>query len=128
MYQYYHSHVTQPLIPEQLKEYGIDISSGMINRIITENKEQYHEEKEKILSAGLKFSGHINVDDTGARHNGENGYCTHTGNEFFAWFKSTESKGRISFLQLLQGRQNDYVISVKSITKGLLPRQHLPAA
>ena len=107
LYQYYHSHVTQPLIPEQLKEYGIDISSGMINRIITENKEQYHEEKEKILSAGLKFSGHINVDDTGARHNGENGYCTYTGNEFFAWFKSTESKGRFSFLQLLQGRQND---------------------
>ena len=49
LYQYYHAHVTQPLILEQLKEYGVDISTGMVNRIITENKDQYHEEKEMIL-------------------------------------------------------------------------------
>jgi hypothetical protein len=29
------------------------------------------------------------VDDTGARHKGKNGYCTHIGNEWFAWFEST---------------------------------------
>ena len=37
LYQYYHGHVTQPLILEQLREYGISISSGQINSIITEN-------------------------------------------------------------------------------------------
>ncbi len=115
LYQYYHAHVTQPLILEQLKEYDVDISSGQINRIITENKGQYHKEKEMILSTGLKLSGHVNVDDTGARHNGKNGYCTHIGNEFFAWFKSTESKSRINFLELLQAGQNDYVINDTAI-------------
>jgi len=128
LYQYYHAHVTQPLILEQLREYGVNISSGQMNRIITEKKDQYHEEKEMILSTGLKMSGHINVDDTGARHNGKNGYCTHIGNEFFAWFKSTESKSRINFLKLLQGQQNDYVINdaaIKYMKQQKLPRYQL---
>ncbi len=124
LYQYYHSHVTQPLIREQLQEYGVDISTGQINRMITENKAPYHEEKDKILSAGLKFSDHINVDDTGARHNGENGYCTHIGNEFFAWFKSTKSKSRINFLELLRHRHKDYVVNETSIA--YMRRQKLP--
>ena len=110
LYQYYHSHVTQPLIFEQLQEYGVNISTGQISRIISENKERYHKEKDMILSTGLKFSGYINVDDTGARHNGKNGYCTHIGNDFFAWFKSTKRKTRINFLELLRGSHCDYVI------------------
>jgi hypothetical protein len=56
-------------------------------------------------------SGHINVDDTGARHNGKNGYCTHIGNEWFAWFKNTESKSRINFLELLCAGHIAYVLS-----------------
>lgn len=124
LYQYYHAHVTQPLILEQLKEYGVDISAGMLNNIIIENKDQYHEEKEKILSVGLKISGHINVDDTGARHNGKNGYCTHIGNEFFAWFKSTENKSRINFLELLQSGQNNYVLNDFAI--GYMIEQKFP--
>ncbi len=110
LYQYYHAHVTQPLIAEQLREYGVDISNGQISRIITESKGRYHQEKDMILSTGLKLSNYINVDDTGARHNGKNGYCTHIGNKFFAWFKSTGSKSRINFLELLRASHSDYVI------------------
>ena len=110
LYQYYGCHVTQPLIAEQLKELGIDISTGQISNIIINNKERFHREKDQILTTGLKISGHINVDDTGARHNGANGYCTHIGNDLFAWFKSSESKSRINFLNLLQDHHNDYII------------------
>jgi len=39
LYQYYHQRVTQPLILQQLTEWGIDISSGQISRILTEDKE-----------------------------------------------------------------------------------------
>jgi len=31
LYQYYHCHVTQPLLLEQLDEFGIDISAGQLN-------------------------------------------------------------------------------------------------
>jgi len=111
LYQYHHCHVTQPLLLEQLWEWGVDISSGQLNRILTEDNDLFHKEKDAILSEGLKVSGYINVDDTGARHDGKNGYCTHIGNELFAWFESTESKSRINFLELLRAGQMDYVIN-----------------
>lgn len=128
LYQYYHAHVTQPLVLEQLSEIGIEISSGEINRIITEDKERFHREKEEILKVGLKVSKYINVDDTGARHNGKNGYCTHIGNEIFACFESTESKSRINFLKILRAGSNDYVISPDAICymgEQKLPQQEL---
>jgi hypothetical protein len=57
----------------------------------------------------------VNVDDTGARHKGRNGYCTHIGNDLFAWFESTESKSRINFLTLLRGKQTDYVLNQEAL-------------
>jgi len=111
LYQYYHAHVTQPLIREELLEFGVDISTGQINRIIVEGKDVFHSEKDEILSAGLEVSRYVHVDDTGARHQGRNGYCTHIGNELFAWFESTESKSRINFLTLLRGKHTDYVLN-----------------
>ena len=99
LYQYYHSHVTQPLIREQLLEFGIDISTGKINSIITEGNDTFHLEKDQILRTGLKVSPYVHVDDTGARHKGQNGYCTHIGNELFAWFESTRYKSKVDFLK-----------------------------
>ena len=111
LYQYYHALVTEPLLLEQLREYGVSISSGQLHAMITEGKERFHREKDEILRVGLRVSGHIHVDDTGARHKGKNGYCTHIGNEWFAWFESTESKSRINFLQLLRSGHSDYVLN-----------------
>ena len=111
LYQYHHCHVTQPLILEQLQEWDVEISACQINRILIEGKDQFHAEKDDILHAGLNASTYINVDDTGARHDGKNGYCTHIGNELFAWFKSTDSKSRINFLELLCAGKSDYILN-----------------
>jgi hypothetical protein len=111
LYQHYGCAVTQPLIAEQLRELGIDISDGQINNILIQNKDRFHREKDEILTSALKMSRHINVDDTGARHKGKNGYCTHIGNEYFAWFKSTDSKSRINFLEILRADHTDYVLN-----------------
>lgn len=111
LYQYYSCHVTQPLICEQLREYGVDISTGQVSNIIVKNKDRFHWEKDQILSVGLRLSGHINVDDTGASHQGKGGFCTHIGNEWFAWFESAQSKTRINFLGLLRCGHTDYVLS-----------------
>ena len=115
LYQYHHALVTQPLLLEQLWELGIDISAGQVNRIITEGHDDFHVEKDDILRAGLEVSGYINVDDTGARHKGKNGYCTHIGNELFAWFQSTESKSRNNFLELLRAGHEDYLLNADAI-------------
>lgn len=115
LYQYYHGHVTQALLLEQLWEYGIDISAGQLSRLLVENKELFHDEKEQMLATGLQVSSYVQVDDTGARHQGRNGYCTHIGNEWFAWFESTESKSRINFLHLLRAGHADYVLSADAL-------------
>ncbi|WP_246539938.1 hypothetical protein [sulfur-oxidizing endosymbiont of Gigantopelta aegis] len=64
-----------------------------------------------MLTAGINNSTYIHVDDTGSRHDGKNGYCTHVGNETFAWFSSTRYKSRINFLQLLRGAAVDYTLN-----------------
>ena len=115
LYQYYHCHVTQPLLLEQLHELDIDISTGQLNNMLIENKERFHQEKDQILAVGLQVSSYINVDDTGARHQGQNGYCTHIGNHLFSWFESTESKSRINFLKLLRAGHSDYLINMDAI-------------
>jgi hypothetical protein len=110
IHQYHHQHVTQPLLLEQLRQLGVDISSGQLNRILTEDKDAFHQEKEELLPAGLATSSYIHADDTVARHEGKQGYCTHVGNDFFAYFRSTDSKSRVNFLEVLRGIHQDYVI------------------
>ncbi len=84
LYQYHHCHVTQPKLLEQMREWGIDISAGQLNRIMGSDKDKYHAEKRDLLQVGLSVSSYINTDDTSARHQGVNSYCTHIGNEWFA--------------------------------------------
>lgn len=130
LYQHYHCHVTQPLLLEQLHEMRIDISAGQLNNLLIEDKNRYHSEKDRILAVGLEVSNYINVDDTGARHNGKNGYCTHIGNESFSWFESTESKSRINFLKLMRAGNSDIVINMDAICymqSNKLPRKPLEA-
>ena len=101
LHQYHHCQVTQPLLREQLLEFGIDISIGQINNILIENKDIFHSEKNDILRKGLEISQWVQTDDTCARHKGKTGYCTQIGNELFAWFGSSESKSRVNFLGIL---------------------------
>jgi len=79
-----------------------------------------------VLRVGLAVSSSITVDDTAARHQGHNGYCTHIGNELFTWFASTESKSRMNFLELLRAGQTDYVIDATA--RAYMHHQQLPKA
>jgi hypothetical protein len=124
--QYHQAGVTEPLLLEQLWEYGIDISAGQLHRLLTENKDAFHEEKTEVLAVGLVESSFIGTDDTGARHQGQNGYCTVICNDLFTYFESTDSKSRLNFLQVLQGVQRDYAIN--ETTLAYWDRQKLPAA
>jgi len=111
IYQHRDCNVTQPLLYEQMVDLGIDISTGQIDRILTQNKDAFHQEKEEVRQAGLEVSSYLGVDDTGARHDGHNGYCTAIGNDLFAYFQSTDSKSRLNFLQVLRGNASGYTVS-----------------
>lgn len=115
LYQHHHCHVTQPLLHEQLREWGVDISSGQINALLQDRKAPFHAEKDALLAAGLALSAYVTVDDSGARHQGKNGYVTHIGNQYFASFHSSTSKSRVNFLELLRAGQTDYRINTSAL-------------
>ena len=109
--QYHQSQVTVPRLVVLLQGLGIDISKRQVLRLLTEGKEAFLAEAQDILRSGLATSAWVTVDDTGARHKAQNGYCTQIGNAHFAWFATTSSKSRQNFLGLLRAGHGDYVIS-----------------
>ena len=124
LYQHHHCQVTQPLLREQLSEWGIEISAGQINALLTADKARFHGEKDALLLSALAHSRYVSVDDTGTRHQGNNAYVTQIGNECFAWFQTTASKSRINFLQLLRAQHGDYQINVQALA--YMRQQRLP--
>jgi hypothetical protein len=124
--QYHQAHVTQPLLLQQLHDYGIDLSAGQLNRLLTEGNDTFHDEKAEVLAAGLQTAAYIGVDDTGARHQGRNGYCTALGNDLFACFESTDSKSRLNFLQVLHGGRR--LCALNDVARAYWERQGLAAA
>lgn len=109
--QYHSRCVTRPQLLEQLHGFGVDISAGELDSLLIVDKDIFHEEKAAVFEAGITHSDHLNTDDTGARHNGKNGVCTHIGSPLFCYFQSTFSKSRTNFLEILRGRYTDYILS-----------------
>jgi hypothetical protein len=109
LYQHHQNGVTQPLIHEELLDLGIDISTGQIDRLLTERHEQFHAEKDALLPAAREVSSYFQADDTGARHLGKNAYTTVIANPLFASFTTTASKSRVNFLKLLRAPHEEYV-------------------
>ena len=123
--QHYAAHVSQPRIREALQDFGIDISSGQINNIVTENHAAFHAEKDALLPMGLQVSTYVNVDDSGAPHQGLYGSCLCISNEFFTSFHSSDTKDRNKFLDVLRCGHDDYVLD--DTVWPYLEKQGLPA-
>ena len=109
--QYHQGQVTIPRLLAQLQDLAIDISKRQIVRLLSGKQDAFLAEASEVLRAGLASASWITVDDTGARHKAKNGFCTHIGNDRFAWFGTRSSKTRLNFLELLRAGRDDYVIS-----------------
>ena len=107
---YNECHVTQPLIHRHLKTLGVDISTGQVNNILNEDPviELFRAEMEEVFMAGMAASEEIRADDTSAPHQGRKEFCTCVNSDLFTYFKSSPTKSRINFLQILQGPDKDY--------------------
>ena len=100
--QYHQGQVTIPRLDALLADLGIDISKRQIVRLLSAKKDAFLAEAIEVLRAGLAAASWITVDDTGARHKAQNGFCTHIGNDRFTFFATTGSKSRLNFLELLR--------------------------
>ncbi|MGA8771701.1 MAG: transposase [Rhodomicrobium sp.] len=109
--QYHQGQVTIPRLLAQLTGLGIAISKRQIVRLLTSKQDAFLKENIEVLRAGLLSASWLTADDTGARHKARNGFCTHIGNDRFAFFATTGSKSRLNFLDLLRAGRDDYVIN-----------------
>lgn len=109
--QYHQGQVTVPRLVAQLNAIGVSISKRQVMRLLLDKAEDFRSEAREVLRAGLQTASWITVDDTGARHQASNGFCTQIGNDSFAWFGTTKSKSRWNFLDLLRAGYTDYVVN-----------------
>ena len=103
--------VTVERLVVQLRAVGISISKRQVMRLLIDRQDSFLAESRGVLRAGLQTACWITVDDTGARHQGSNGFCTQIGNADFTWFGTRASKSRLNFLDLLRAGHSDYVIN-----------------
>ena len=109
--QYHQGQTTVPRLVELLQTLGVAISKRQVVRILTDDKDAFIDEARDVLRAGLTHAAWVSVDDTGARHQGRNGFCTQIGNDAFTFFATTTSKSRGNFLGLLRAGHGDYVLN-----------------
>lgn len=128
LHQAYVCRVTENLLLQDLIARGVLISAGQLNNLIIEKKKAFREEVRELLPAGLEAENQVGVDDTGGRHKGKNQYTTIIGNRWFSVFATTNSKSRINFLKLLQGKKNEYLINEDTIEylRGMTTPNYLP--
>src|SRR3954470_6337022 len=110
--QYHQGQVTMPRLVTQLRAIGIVISKRQVVRLLNADTGPFVDEARAVLRAGLETAPWISVDDTGARHRHQNGYCTQLGNDHFAAFTTTKS--RLNFLEVLRAGYRDYVINAEA--------------
>jgi type II secretory pathway pseudopilin PulG len=113
--QYHQGQVTVPRLVQQLQAIGLAISKRQVLRLLNENQDGFRDEAREVLRAGLATAAWISVDDTGSRHQHQNGFCTQIGNDHFAAFASTASKSRRNFLEVLRAGHRDYVINDEAL-------------
>jgi hypothetical protein len=107
--------MTEPALFDFLRSSDIEISEGQVHNILMSEAVGYHQASEAILTAGIEEAPYIRTDDTGAKHQHKNNYCTHIGGEYFAYYKTTPSKSRNNFLEILLQGKEGYIINEASI-------------
>src|SRR5689334_2250895 len=108
---YHQGQSTLPRLVALLRSVGVSISKRQVQRLLTDQQEDFVSEAQAVLRAGLETSTYVSTDDTGARHAGKNGVCTQIGNDWFTWFGTRSSKSRLNFLDLLRAGHTDYVLN-----------------
>lgn len=109
--QYHQGQSTLPRLTALLQSVGLSISKREVQRLLTEQHDDFLAEARDVLRAGLQTSPWISVDDTGARHKVANGFCTQIGNDRFTWFGTRPSKSRLNFLDLLRAGHTDFMLN-----------------
>jgi hypothetical protein len=94
--------LSESCILDFFQNFGIVLSSAYISNQWTKGYKLFHQEKADIFKAGL-LSGHFQqIDDTGARVNGENHYTQILCNPLYSAYFTTPKKDRLTVLDVFR--------------------------
>ena len=114
---HFQGQVTSERLTALLNGMGPQISKRQIVRLLSSRLEPLVAEDQAMLCTGLETARWISVDDTSARHAGQNGFVTQLGDKRFMVFRTAMSKSRRAFLSLLQAGRTDYVVNDADLTR-----------
>jgi regulator of replication initiation timing len=121
-------HLPESAILTFFSNFGIQISAAYLSNQWTNGYEHFNQEKDDIVTAAISSGSYQQIDDTGARVNGDNHYTHVLCNPYYSAFFTTERKDRLTVLDIFRNfaaREfiyNDYTNELLEIFK--LPQKH----
>lgn len=112
---HFQGQVTAERLTAMLNGMGIAISKRQVVRLLSQGLEALAAEDQAVLRAGLETARWVTVDDTSARHAGQDAIVTQLGDARFAVFRTGWSKSRRAFLSMLQAGRDDYVVDDEAL-------------
>lgn len=110
---YHGSNMTAPALKDFFTTSGSVISTGTISRMLTDNHDVFHQEKEDIVDAGLQ-APYQQTDDTGARVNGKNHHVHILCNPFYTAYFTRLKKDRLTILEIFSRDELKFSINQSS--------------
>jgi len=99
---HYQARIPQKLLQKILSGIGVSISEGEIGEMLLSSKNEiFHQERKEAVEAAIDNSSYLQIDDTGARLNGDNYQTIVSCNEDFCSFLTSAKKDRLSALRAI---------------------------
>lgn len=121
---YHNSKMSHSVIVEALRTYGIEIAASTVSRLLSDNQEAFHQEKQDIVEAGLASGLPQQMDDTGGRMKGKNCFVHILCNVLYAAFFTRPNKTRLTILEILAG--NALSFKFNGTAYALMEQMNLP--
>ena len=111
---YHESNMTEPALNRFYKTFEIFIGNGTISRLLTDNHDIFHKEKEAIVDAGLK-GPYQHTDDTMGRVNGVNHHVHILSNPLYTAYFTRAKKDRLTLLEIFCRGELKYTLNQESL-------------
>jgi hypothetical protein len=98
----YCGNMSEPKIREFLENFDVQISAGSVSNILTKTADDFAQEFDDIVRAGLASTPYQQTDDTSARVHGAFWHTHILCNPFYAAYFTRPHKDRLTVLEVLQ--------------------------
>src|SRR5229473_2816217 len=113
---YFGGQMSEPKIADLFRSVGVHISDGYLSNLLIKDQGAFHAEKAAVYQAGLASSPWQHVDDTSTRVNGQNSYCHIVCNPLYTAYFTTESKDRLTILDVLTNhRPRRFLVNTEAL-------------